>query len=129
MSNTYLRDVLKYQIKMFLDRDDYYVCVKKHISAQEKFILKNGICVMDNGYYVLVVVSKVLNYAMRLFLDDKKNPLEYYFDISKNICLYENTNVPCYGDLYLDITYMNGVIEVVDEDELMDVYKDGIYLL
>ena len=125
ISNTYLRDIDKYQIKMFLDRDDYYVCVKKLISVKEKFIIKNGICVMDNGYYVLEIVPKYENYAMRLFLDDKKNPLEYYFDICKNIGLYEDTNIPCYDDLYLDITYMDGIINILDEDELMEAYEIG----
>ena len=125
ISNTYLRDIDKYQIKMFLDCDDYYVCVKKLISVKEKFVIKNGICVMDNGYYVLEIVPKYENYAMRLFLDDKKKPLEYYFDICKNIGLYEDTNIPCYDDLYLDITYMDGIINILDEDELMDAYKNG----
>ena len=56
ISSTYLRDVDKYQIKFFLDEDDYYVSVKKLIKVREKFIIKNNICVMDDNYYVVEVV-------------------------------------------------------------------------
>ena len=123
ISNTYLRDVEKYQIKIFLDEEDYYVSVKKLISVREKFIIKENITVMDDGYYIFEVIPKNENYAMRLFLDENKNPLEYYFDITKNNGLYENTKIPCYDDLYLDITYMNNEINILDEDELLEAYK------
>lgn len=127
ISNTYLRDIEKYQIKLFLDEDDYYISVKKLIEVRKKFIIKKNICVMDNNYYVFEVIPKSEEYAMRIFLDDKKNPLEYYFDICKNIGLYENTNIPCYDDLYLDVTYLccTGQIDVLDEDELLEAYKIG----
>ena len=125
ISNTYLRDIEKYQIKLFLDEEDYYVCVKKLIEVRKKFILSNGLCVMDNGYYVFEVIPKKLNYAMRLFLDENKNPLEYYFDITKNNGLDKLTNIPCYDDLYLDITYLEGQINIIDEDELLEAYKTG----
>ena len=125
ISNTYLRDVDKYQIKLFLDEDDYYVSVKKLITVKEKFIIKNNLCVMDNGYYIFEVVPKSENYAMRLFLDDNKMPLEYYFDITKNNRLDEITNIPCFDDLYLDITYLNNEINILDEDELINAYNTG----
>ena len=31
ITNTYLRDIEKYQIKLFLDEEDYYISVKKLI--------------------------------------------------------------------------------------------------
>ena len=123
ISNTYLRDIEKYQIKLFLDEEDYYISVKKLIDVREKFILKNGLCVMDNGYYVFEVVPKNENYAMMLFLDDTMKPLEYYFDITKNNHLDEISKVPCYDDLYLDITYLDGEINILDEDELLEAYE------
>ena len=127
ISNTYLRNVDKYQIRIFLDEDEYYISVKKIIHTNEKFIIKDNLCVIDDNYYVFEVVPKNDNYAMRIFLDDKKNPLEYYFDICKNNGLYENTNIPCYDDLYLDITYLctTGEINILDEDDLIEAYKIG----
>lgn len=123
ISNTYLRDIDKYQIKLYLDEDDYYVCVKKLINVREKFIIHNGLCVMDNGYYVFEVVPKNDNYAMRLFLDQNKKPLEYYFDITKNNGLDEISKIPFYDDLYLDITYLDGEINILDEDELIEAFN------
>jgi len=55
---------------------------------------------------------------MRLFLDNNKKPLEYYFDICKNNGLDPVSLVPFYDDLYLDITLLNGKINILDEDEL-----------
>lgn len=125
ITNTYLRDIDKYQLKLFLDEDDYYVCVKKLIHVNEKFIIHNGLCVMDNGYYVFEVIPKNENYAMRLFLDNNKNALEYYFDITKNNGIDTLSKIPFYDDLYLDITYLNGEINILDEDELIDAFKTG----
>lgn len=123
LSQTYLRDISKYQIKFYLDEDDFYVSVKKLIKVDKKFIIDNNLCVMDDGYYVLEIVPKNKNYAMRLFLDDQKQPLEYYFDICKNNRLDPNTLIPCFDDLYLDITYLNGKIKILDLDELEEALK------
>ena len=71
ISGTYLRDVDEYQIKIYLDNPDYYISVKKLINVREKFIIINNLCVMDNGYYVVEVVPKHENYALRIFFDDK----------------------------------------------------------
>ena len=125
ISNTYLRDIEKYQIKFYLDDDYYYISVKKLISVREKFIIKNGLCVMDDGYYVFEVIPKNENYAMRLFLNQNKKPLEYYFDICKNNRLDPVSKIPCYDDLYLDITYLDGEINILDEDELLEAYESG----
>lgn len=125
ITNTYLRDIEKYQIKLFLDEEDYYISVKKLISVRKKFIIEDDICVMDNGFYIFEVVPKNKNYAMRLFLDKDKKELEYYFDICKNNGLDEKTHVPFYDDLYLDITYMNGRIKILDEDELINAHNSG----
>jgi predicted RNA-binding protein associated with RNAse of E/G family len=74
---------------------------------------------------VLEVVPKNENYAMRLFLNEKKEPLEYYFDISKNNGIEKDSLVPSYDDLYLDITYMDGMIKIIDEDEFLEAYDNG----
>jgi predicted RNA-binding protein associated with RNAse of E/G family len=123
MSHTYLRDVSKYQIKMYMDIDDCYIIVKKLIKVDIPFIIHGNVCVMDDNYYVLEVVPKNENYAMRLFYDDNKKPLEYYFDICKNNRVEKDTLVPVYDDLYLDITYMDGEIRILDEGEFLEAYK------
>lgn len=62
---------------------------------------------------------------MRLFLDNNKKPLEYYFDIFKNNGLDVNSLVPFYDDLYLDITVLDGNINILDEDELEEALYEG----
>lgn len=126
LSNTYLNEAEKYKIKFFLDEDDYYVCVKKLISITDKFIINHGIVAMDNGYYILEVVPKNKNYAMRLFLNDKKEPIEYYFDIIKESGIDKEYKIPYFMDLYLDITVLaNGEIHIIDEDEFQEAYREN----
>ena len=127
LTNTYLREATKYQIKLFLDEDDLYVSVKKLINLTDKFIIKHGIVAMDNGYYIVEMIPKNDNYALRVFLDDKKNIIEYYFDIIKNSGIDEEYKVPYFNDLYLDITLLKetGEINVLDEKEFIDAYKQG----
>ena len=122
-SNTYLRDVTKYRLKMYFDEEKYYVSVMKIIDCQEKFVIKDNLTVIDNGYYILEVIPKKEDYAMRLFLDPNKKPLEYYFDICENIRLDEKFHIPMYDDLYLDVTCLFGEINILDEDELLEAYE------
>lgn len=126
ISKTYLKEAEKYQIKFYLDEDDKYVVAKKLIYITKKFIIKNNIVAMDNGYYILEVIPKNKHYAMRLFLNDKKEPIEYYFDIIKQSGLDEQTNIPYFDDLYLDITVLpNKEVNVIDEDELEEAIKNN----
>ena len=123
VSNTYLKDITKYRFKMYFDEEDFYVSVKKVLSCSQKFVLKNNLTVIDNGYYILEVIPKNEDYAMRVFLNPNKKPLEYYFDICENIRLDEKFHIPMYDDLYLDVTYLFGKINVIDEDELLNAYE------
>ena len=41
IGNTYLRDIEKYELKMFFDDDYYIICVKKLVQCREKYIIKN----------------------------------------------------------------------------------------
>ena len=124
VSKTYLRDVENYEIKIYFE-DEFYISVKKLIKCREKFIIADNLCVMDDGYYILEILPKNEEYAMRLFLDRDKKPLEYYFDICRNIRIDEKYNIPMYDDLYLDVTYLFGKINVLDEDELLEAYKNN----
>ncbi|MBR1386150.1 MAG: DUF402 domain-containing protein [Bacilli bacterium] len=126
ITNTYLREATKYQIKLFLDEKDYYVSVKKLIDVTDKFIISNNIVAMDNGYYILEIIPKKENYALRVFFNDKKEIIEYYFDIIKGSGLDEVYNVPYFDDLYLDITILNSTkeIKIIDEEELVTAYRN-----
>ena len=123
ISKTYLRDVNKYKIVIYYDKEDYYLSVKEIINIENPFVLSNGLCLIDNGYYIVEVIPKNENYAMRVYFNEQKKRLEYYFDISLENGIDEESRIPYYDDLYTDITITNGITKVLDEDELEEAYK------
>ena len=125
ISKTYLRDVSKYKLDIYYDNDEYYLSVKKILKTMSPFILENGLCLINNNYYIVEVLPKFENYAMRVYFNEKKERLEYYFDISLKNGLDEESKIPYYDDLYTDITVNNGNIEVLDEDELKEALDNG----
>lgn len=121
ISKTYLKDVNKYELRIYFDKEDCYISVKKIIDIEKPFILGLGVCLINDGYYIVEVIPKKENYAMRVFLNSKKEILEYYFDISLGNGLDNESNIPYYDDLYLDVTVnKDGKIKVLDEDELIE---------
>lgn len=124
ITNTYLREAEQYTIKLFLNEDDYYISVKKLIHLSEKFIIRNNVVAMDDGYYIMEIIPKKGNYALRLFIDNNKKIVEYYFDIIKESGIDEEYKVPYFIDLYLDIAVLyTGRIDILDEDELLEAYE------
>ena len=125
-TTTYLREADKYQIKFYLDEDDYYVSVKKLVHLTENFYINNGkILAMANGFYVMEIISKNDNYALRMFINDKKEIIEYYFDIIKESGIDPDSKIPYFYDLYLDVVLTpNGKPYVVDEDELEEALNN-----
>ena len=78
-------------------------------------------------YYIVEIIPKNEKYAMRVFLNDKKEVIEYYIDIIKESGLDAEYNIPYFIDLYLDITVLyNDKINIIDEDELLDAYNTNI---
>ena len=123
VSKTYLRDVSEYKLDIYYNNEKYYLSVKKIIHTKEPFILENGICLINDNYYIVEVLPKNENYAMRVFFNEKKERIEYYFDISLKNDIDEETRIPYYDDLYTDITVTEGNIEILDEDELREAYE------
>lgn len=125
ISKTYLRDVNRYKLEIYYDKEDYYLSIKKILNIEKPFILENGLCLIDNNYYIVEVLPKNENYAMRVYFNEKKERLEYYFDISLKNGLDEETRIPYYDDLYTDITVVQENIEVLDEEELQEALNMG----
>lgn len=123
LSKTYLRDVSEYILTLDFTSEDYYLS-KKKIIRTTPFILKNGLKVIDDGYYILEILPKDENYAIRVYFDNNKNIIEYYIDITNGCGMEEESKVPYYDDLYLDITITNGQIEVLDQDELENAFSN-----
>ena len=125
LSKTYLRDALKYEIKFFVGGEKCNIAVKKLIKLKEPFVISSGKTLMDDGYYIIEVVPHDENYGMRVYLDDKKNILQFYFDISLGNGVDEETKIPYYDDLFTDVTITDGKVAVLDEDELLEALNSG----
>ena len=126
ISKTYLRDVDEYKLHIYYDKDDYFLSVKEIINTRAPFILDDGDRLIDNGYFIVEVLPKHENYAMRVYFNEKKERVGYYFDISLGNGIDEDSKIPYYDDLFTDITITNGVIEVLDEDELENALTDKL---
>ena len=110
LSKTYLRGVSEYILTFDFTNEDYYLSKKKIIKTTP-FVLSNGLKVIDNGYYILEILPKTENYAIRVYFDDNKNIIEYYIDITNGCEIDEESKIPYYDDLFLDITITNGLVE------------------
>ena len=80
---------------------------------------------MDDGYYIVEVVPHDENYGMRVYLDNNKKILQFYFDISLGNGVDEETKIPYYDDLFTDVTITDGEVAVLDEDELLEALNSG----
>ena len=99
-----------------------YVCHLKMNNVNKPLMVnynENEICILDNNYEWLELYPDNENYAITIMYDDKKELIEWYFDIAKEIGL-EN-GIPYEDDLYLDVVIMpNGETLIIDEDELQE---------
>lgn len=125
LSKTYLRDVSEYIIGFSFAHKDYYLS-KKRIIKTTPFVLNDGLKLIDNGYYIMEILPKSENYVIRVYLDNNKNVIEYYIDITNGCGIDETSKIPYYDDLYLDITITNNNVEVLDEEELKNAYQNGL---
>lgn len=125
LSKTYLRDVSEYIIEFLFTNDDYFLAKKKIIKT-DPFVLSNGLKVIDNNYYIIEILPKNENYAIRAYLDSDKKLIEYYIDITNGCGIDLDSKIPYYDDLYLDITITNNNVEILDEEELENAYKNGL---
>lgn len=126
ISKTYLKDVNKYKLNIFFNQNEFYLSVKKIIEIKKPFILPTAECLIDNGYYIVEVIPKNENYAMRVFFNEKKERLMYYFDITLGNGLDLDTLIPYYNDLYLDIIVVNKKIKILDENELQEALDNKV---
>jgi predicted RNA-binding protein associated with RNAse of E/G family len=129
VSKTYMREVSDYEMVIINNEDmDYYLCIKKINKINPPFVLHEfdqDIVHIDNGYYIVEYTSKNKLYNARVYLDNNKNIIDYYFDISSENGLEDK--IPYYDDLYLDVLYypnQNDLIEYDDMNELEEALKD-----
>ena len=123
LTKKYLRDVNEYIIDIIKD-DNSYVCVKKIISVDIPFSISPNLCLINNGYYIVEILPLNDNFCIRTFLNDKKEILQKYIDISLKNGIDNETNIPYYDDIYLDIIITGNDVYIDDIDELEHAYHN-----
>ena len=123
LSKTYLKGVDKYNIYFYLGEEDEYVCVKEILHIDKPFISKEGKELIKEGYYIVEILPKNKNYAVRIFVNPSMEKLLYYFDITLENGLDKETLIPFYDDLYLDVVLEGDKIYVLDENELEEAFE------
>ena len=124
-SKTYLKNIRKYKIHFDFSNDEYISCVKEIIDGDD-FIALEGHKLISNGYYLVEIMPKDDYYVMRAYLDNNKEVQEYYFDIVSSKGIDEQTNMPFYDDLYLDVVVAKRGLLIYDQEELDKAHEDGI---
>ena len=103
-----------------------YLCYTKLKNIDEPLIVNNGLydfCIIKNDYEWYQLFSLDKNYVLTIMIDDNKNVIQWYFDISYKIGL--DNGVPYEDDMYLDmIITKEGNLLQLDEDELIAAYKN-----
>ena len=65
-SKIFLDIAKEYEINIYYDKEDYYLIVKKFKKVIEPFITLNGNCLLDDGYFIVEIIPKNENYAIRI---------------------------------------------------------------
>lgn len=126
INDTYLRDISKYKHHFFEDKEnDCYISVKNILELKEPFYTDNGICLIDENYYIVEIIPLHENYCIRIFINNKRNVILYYFDITFQNGFDSSKKSIYYDDLYLDVIKQEQNIKVLDENELIDALEKG----
>ena len=75
-SITYLKDIIDHELKMYLNKENYYITIKKVNNITSPFVLNemgHDIKLLDNNYNIFEYIPHNKKYFLRLFIDKKKN--------------------------------------------------------
>lgn len=110
-----------------------YVTCKEILETEKRceiYINGTKVAIADKGYTILEYSPIDKLYNIRIFIDDKKNILLYYFDIIAS-SEYVDGEV-YYDDLYLDVllytdkaTGSANYIQLDDEADLINAYNNN----
>lgn len=96
--------------------DIYYY---NFIEVEEKIMIPNGKCIMDNDYKWLEFYDYNSKVKLTAIYDENNKIIEWYFDIAREI--EKENGIPFEDDLYLDVVVRpTGEIILLDEDELKE---------
>ena len=134
LNSVYMREVTKSLITTEKnDELNAYVTCKEILETEKRceiYINGTKVALADKGYTILEYSPIDKLYNVRIFIDDKKNILLYYFDIISS-SEYTDGEV-YYDDLYLDVllftdkaTGSSSYIHLDDEVDLINAYNNN----
>ena len=81
---------------------------------------------ISKGYNLMTLFPKNENYCITVMYDKDWNILQWYFDMIRYVCKYED-GIPYSEDLYLDVVVLpNGEFYLLDEDELEEALNQKL---
>ena len=114
--------------KMYIDTDEFKGHVGctdiKHVLNEWHVQRDDGTkeCILKSGYKLITLYPDDSKYAITAFYNEKKEIIEWYFDMVKEFG--EENGLPYMMDLYLDLVITkSGEVYILDEDELLDAVK------
>ena len=136
-------DVRKKQVREVTDIDitikkleekNTYITLKEVKAVEQPYsVYINGERVkkLDKDFTIIEYTPLDKKYNVRIHVNDKKEILEYYFDIIAENKIKDG--IPFYNDLYLDVVYFQPAatkegtyIQLVDCNELEEALKENI---
>ena len=136
-------DVRKKQVREVTDMDitikkleekNTYITLKEVKAVEQPYsVYINGERVkkLDKDFTIIEYTPLDKKYNVRIHVNDKKEILEYYFDIIAENKIKDG--IPYYNDLYLDVVYFQPAatkegtyIQLVDCNELEEALKENI---
>ena len=136
-------DVRKKQVREVIDMDitikkleekNTYITLKEVKAVEQPYsVYINGERVkkLDKDFTIIEYTPLDKKYNVRIHVHDKKEILEYYFDIIAENKIKDG--IPFYNDLYLDVVYFQPAatkegtyIQLVDCNELEEALKENI---
>lgn len=119
----------EFRYKYFKDKDfEGYISFLRLVKVEKNWYVprdnRESDCIQAKDYIWLSIYPIGKNYGITAMLNDKKEIVEWYFDITNSTGI-EN-DIPYIEDLYLDIVITNkDELIILDEDELEEAYENN----
>lgn len=92
----------------------------------EPLVLDNNLgkyTVAANGYKWLQIAVENENYWITVMFDDSNHLVQIYCDVTDGNVLGDN---PYFDDLFIDIVLYNNNVFMIDQDDLINAYREGV---
>ncbi len=130
VKDVFMREVIDSEINTYLnDELNAFVTIKNIKKTKRKSILtcvNKEIVFVDDNYFIIEYSPIEENYNVRIFINNKGEIIQYYFDIV-NKFIYKDDEI-YYEDLYLDVTYNSNIITTNKKNKIKLLDQSDLYM-